>query len=86
MSYDTPSQRRRRLLAHPATLALSAAGSSTADVADELGVSRAAVSQYLSGIRRPHPDLPTALRSLIGDKAAAEVLTHISGAAGAARP
>jgi hypothetical protein len=73
----TTHQGRRRLLAHPATIALAAAGSSTVDLADELGVTRSAVGQYLSGARGAHPDLPAALRSLIGYDAAARVLALI---------
>ncbi|MCW3048005.1 MAG: hypothetical protein JWO74_2289 [Solirubrobacterales bacterium] len=62
---------------HPATMALAAAGSSSVDVAAVLGVTSAAVSSYFAGINRPHPDLPEALRELVGADAARNVLALI---------
>lgn len=62
---------------HPAVLALAVAGSSTITLADALGVTPAAASHYLRGLRRPHPQLADALRLLVGDDQARNVLALI---------
>jgi predicted transcriptional regulator len=69
--------RRQRILAHPATLALAAAGSSTNDLADALSVTQSMASRYLAGRVRPPMRLHEVLRSLVGDDAAANVLALI---------
>lgn len=75
----THGSRRQRVLAHPATLALAAAGSSTNDLADALGVTQSMASRYLAGRVRLPERLPPALCSLIGEDAAARVLALIPG-------
>jgi predicted transcriptional regulator len=71
------ASRRQRLLAHPATLALAAAGSSTNDLADALGVTQSMASRYLSGRVGTPERLPETLRELIGADAARNVLALI---------
>jgi predicted transcriptional regulator len=72
-----PKHRRRRLLAHPATLALAGAGSSVIELADALDVSPSAAGMYLSGHRQAPERLPNVLRSLLGAREADNVLALI---------
>jgi hypothetical protein len=67
----------QRLLAHPATIALAAAGSTTTELADALGITRSMASRYLAGTTRQPEHMPAALRALVGDEAATEVLALI---------
>jgi len=62
-----------RLIVSPAALELHRAGVTVQDVADRLGLSRPAVSQYLSGKRRPHPRLLEAVAALAGEPTARRV-------------
>jgi hypothetical protein len=81
--FMTRHTRRSRLLAHPATLALAAAGSSTIELADALGISSSAASLYLAGRRRAPDRLPAVLAKLIGQEAADAVLAAIPTRTGA---
>jgi len=69
--------RRQRILAHPATLALAAAGSSTNDLADGLGVTQSMASRYLAGRVRTPDRLPQVLGELVGTDAAKRVMALI---------
>ena len=59
----------------PASLVLARAGITQTTVAQRLGTSRSAVSLYLRGVRRPHPNLIEVIRLLAGTEAADEVAT-----------
>lgn len=77
MEAPAPRRHRRRLLAHPATLALAGAGSSVLDLAAALNVSPSCASMYMAGTRRTPEHLPGVLSDLVGKEAAARVLALI---------
>lgn len=72
-----PSRPRRKLFAHPSTLALAAAGSSARDVAEAAGVSQSYVSQALAGVRPVSVGINDALIACVGEQDARGILALI---------
>lgn len=68
---------RRRLFAHPATLALAAEGSSLRDVAEVAAVTQSCVSYQLAGRRPMTPSVHEAIVALIGQDGAERVVDAI---------
>lgn len=61
----------------PAAVALAVAGTTQGQVAEAMGVTQAAVSQWFSGRRGAPPELATTLEDLLGSEKAALVLSAI---------
>lgn len=59
------------------TLRLAEAGVTLNTVAKALGVTPQAVSNYLAGVRQPHPSLIPVIRALAGDKVADEIAEYL---------
>ena len=58
----------------PAAVALAVAGTTQTQVAEAMGVTQAAVSQWFTGRRGAPPELASTLEELLGPDKAAEVL------------
>jgi predicted transcriptional regulator len=71
------NRRRTRPLASPAGLALASLGYGRASLAERLGVTTQMVGLYLSGARTQHPHLDSALRSLVGEEHARNILALV---------
>ena len=61
----------------PATLALAYAGTTQTQIAEVMGVTQAAVSQWFSGRRSAPPELAEALEGLLGSDKAEAILKAI---------
>lgn len=67
---------------HPLTLAREAAGITSGDVAQSLGVARSAVVRWEQGVRMPRPHQLVALKNLL-NVTADEIVDHYVNRGGA---
>ena len=76
VSYNAMTPTRIRTPS-PATIALAGAGATQTQVADLLGVTQVAVSQWFAGVRSAPPELNAAIENLLGADSAATVISSI---------